>query len=196
MARVNWDAVKYDYLYGAFLQDGQVRPFTNKELSLKHGCKENTLNIKAGKEGWGEEKKKIWSALQQRALEDKQQNMADTVLEFDNTAFQIAVNAVKVLESKQYKKIEHTDEEGNTYYEYSINTEMPVLEIRRILESTEMAIRIRQSMMGDIRANAAEDSINELVRIIQMERLNNPGQVIDVKKTNAGRKAQEAAIDV
>ena len=195
MARINWDAVKYDYLYGAFLKDGQIRSMTNKEIALKHGCKENTLNIKAGRDGWGEEKKKVWAALQQRAFENKQENLADTVLEFDNTAFQIAVNAVKVLESKQYKKIEHIDEEGNKYYEYSLNTELPVIEIRRILESTEMAIRIRQSMMGDIRANAAEDSINELVRIIQMERLNNPCQVIDVKQSNKGRKEQ-AVIDV
>lgn len=196
MARISWEAVRNDYLYGAYLKDGQFRPYTNKELAVKHGCKENTLNVKITREGWGDDKRKIWAEIAKRVHEEKQQNVADTVLEFDNTAFQIACNAVKVLEGKQYKKEEYVDENGNTYYEYTLNQELPVIEIRRILESTEMAIRIRQNMMGDIRANVAEDSINELVRIIQMERLNNPGQIVDVKACNGGRKKEAEAIDV
>lgn len=196
MARISWESVKNDYLYGAYLKDGQFRPYTNKELALKHGCKEGTLNVKITREGWGDQKKQIWAEIAKRVHEDKQQNVADTVLEFDNTAFQIACNSIKILEHKQYKKEEYVDANGDVYYEYTLNRELPVIEIRRILESTEMAIRIRQSMMGEIRASVAEDSINELVRIIQMERLNNPGQIIDVKASNKGRNKEVEAIDV
>jgi hypothetical protein len=196
MARVNWDAVRNDYLYGAFLKDGDFRPYTNREIAAKHGCKENTLNIKVGREGWGDEKKKIWAEIAKRVHEEKQQGLADTVLGFDNTAFGIACNAVKVLEGKQYKKEKFVDGEGNEYFEYTLNQDISIIEIRRILESTEMAIRIRQSMMGDIRANAAEDSINELVRIIQMERLNTPDKVIDVRPSNRGRQPSPECIDV
>ena len=196
MARINWDAVRNDYLYGAYLKDGSFRPLTNKEIAIKHGCKENTLHIKIGRESWNDAKKTIWAEIAKRVHEDKQQGAVDAVLAFDNSAFQIACNALKQLEAKQYKKITHRDKDGSEYSEYTLNTDLSTIEIRRILESTTLAISVRQSMMGDIRANAAEDSINELVRIIQMERLNSPGDLIDVKVSNRGRQATTECIDV
>lgn len=192
MARINWDAVKNDYLYGAFLKEGQFRPYTNKEIASKHGCKENTLNVKITIEGWGDIKRQIWAEIAKRVHEDKQTGAVNAVLEFDNTAFSIACNSVKILESKQYIKKEIKGADGNVYYEYTLNTDMSVIEIRRLLEATNLAINVRQSMMGDVRANPAEDSINELVRIIQMERMNSPSQVIDVRASNRGREKQEA----
>lgn len=195
MARINWEAVRNEYLYGAILKDGSFRSFTNKEIALRHKCREATLNTKISREGWGEEKRKIWAEIAKKVHEDKQQSAIESVLEFDNTAFQIAFNSVKQLEAKQYVKKKFIDAKGQEYTEYVLNTDLATIEIRRILEATNLAINVRQSLMGDIRASTAEDSINELVRIIQLERLNNPAKVIDVKPSNRGREKQEA-IDV
>ncbi len=172
---INWALIKSDYIFGSIMKDGKVRKYSCADVARKHGCSQASVLNKSAKEGWNEIRKQYLKEVENEVMVKKKDKLVSKVLEFDESVFTIACYAIRILEDKLLVEKVYKDKKGREFKEKVVNLNAKTSEIIKIMQATKIAQDIRSNALGDIRVNASEDSINQLVDLIEAERLKASG---------------------
>ena len=168
---INWAMAKSDYMFGHIMKDGKIKKYTAGDLAKKYGCAISTIHSRSAKEGWNDIRMQYLKDIEEEVAEKKKNKLVDKVLEFDESVFTIACYAIRILEDKLLIEKVYKDKKGQEFKEKVVNLDTGTLDVQRVMQATKIAQDIRANALGDIRVNASEDSINQLVDLIGHERL-------------------------